>query len=221
MNGMWFNKIGGQVVADFRIEGSLLRNGYQNIAGIDEAGRGALFGPVVAASVMYSVDFILSDRGAWVAEIDDSKLITPKKRERLARAILASAKAVGIGMATNREIDKKNIHSASFEAMRRAITNMLCCPDFLLVDGFELPGTHLDQLGLRQGDRRSISVASASIVAKVLRDQMISKLDNVYEGYAFAKHKGYGTKDHFRALDEKGPTVFHRFSFRPMNQEKG
>ncbi len=83
------------------------------------------------------------------------------------------------------------------------------------------PGIHHDQLGLRQGDRRSISVASASIVAKVLRDQMVSNLDDVYEGYAFAKHKGYGTKDHFRALDEKGPTVFHRFSFRPLNQEKG
>lgn len=208
-------------MADFFLEGNLLRNGYENIAGIDEAGRGALFGPVVAASVMYSEDFILSSQETWVSEIDDSKLLSPKKRERLARAILASAKAIGIGMATNKEIDKNNIHSASFEAMRRAVRNMPSCPDFLLVDGFQLPGTHHDQLGLRQGDRRSISVASASIVAKVLRDQMISKLDNVYEGYAFTKHKGYGTKDHFRALDEKGPTVFHRFSFRPLNQEKG
>jgi ribonuclease HII len=208
-------------VADFFLEGNLLRNGYENIAGIDEAGRGALFGPVVAASVMYSEDFILRSQETWVSEIDDSKLLSPKKRERLARAILASAKAIGIGMATNKEIDKNNIHSASFEAMRRAVRNMPSCPDFLLVDGFQLPGTHHDQLGLRQGDRRSISVASASIVAKVLRDQMISELDNVYEGYAFTKHKGYGTKDHFRALDEKGPTVFHRFSFRPLNQEKG
>jgi ribonuclease HII len=217
---MWFNKIGGQVVADFRIEGSLLRNGYQNIAGIDEAGRGALFGPVVAASVMYSDDFILSSRETWILEIDDSKLLTPRKRERLARAILASAKAIGIGMATNKEIDTNNIHSASFEAMRRAIANMPSSPDFLLVDGFELPDAHHDQMGMRQGDRRSVSVASASIVAKVFRDQMISKLDDVYEGYAFAKHKGYGTKDHFRALDAKGPTVFHRFSFRPLNREK-
>jgi ribonuclease HII len=217
---MWFNRNGGPAVADFRIEEDLLRNGYENIAGIDEAGRGALFGPVVAVSVMFSDDFIRNNQEAWIPEIDDSKLLTPRKRERLARAILAKAKAVGIGMATNKEIDKENIHAASFEAMRRAVTKMPICPDFLLVDGFQLPGIHHDQLGLRQGDRRSISVASASIVAKVLRDQMVSNLDDVYEGYAFAKHKGYGTKDHFRALDEKGPTVFHRFSFRPLNQEK-
>lgn len=211
---------GGTAVPDFRIEEDLLEKGYENIAGIDEVGRGALFGPVVAASVMFLDDFIRNNQEAWIFEIDDSKLLAPRKRERLARAILATAKAVGIGMATNKEIDKKNIHAASFEAMRRAVKKMSFCPDFLLVDGFQLPGIHHDQLGLRQGDRRSISVASASIVAKVLRDQMVSNLDDVYEGYAFAKHKGYGTKDHFRALDEKGPTVFHRFSFRPLNQEK-
>ena len=94
-------------------------------------------------------------------------------------------------------------------------------PDFLLVDGFSLPGTKHDQLGLRQGDRKSISIAAASIVAKVLRDQMVSTLDNVYEGYALARHKGYGTRDHLRVLEEKGPTIFHRISFRPLNQEKG
>jgi ribonuclease HII len=207
-------------VVDFRIEKGLLRKGYENIAGIDEAGRGALFGPVVAAAVMFSDVFIRSHRESWISEIDDSKLLTPRKRERLARAVLATAKAVGMGMATNKEIDKNNIHFASFEAMRRAVTKMPYCPDFLLVDGFQLPGARQDQLGLRQGDRRSISVASASIIAKVVRDQMVSKLDDIYEGYAFAKHKGYGTKDHFLALDKKGPTVFHRFSFRPLNQDK-
>jgi ribonuclease HII len=208
-------------VADFRIEKRLLQNGYLNIAGIDEAGRGALFGPVVAVSVMFSAGFIRNNQEAWVSEIDDSKLLNPKKRERLARAILAAAKAVGVGMATNKEIDRNNIHAASFEAMKRAVTKMLYCPDFLLVDGFKIPEIQHDQLGLHQGDRRSTSVASASIVAKVLRDHMVSNLDDVYEGYAFAKHKGYGTKDHFRVLDEKGPTGFHRFSFRPLNQEKG
>jgi ribonuclease HII len=208
------------VVADFHIEKDLLQNGYENIAGIDEAGRGALFGPVVAASVMFSDDFIRDSRESWVSEIDDSKLLSPRKRERLARVILATAKAVGIGMATNKEIDKKNIHMASFEAMRRAVARMPSCPDFLIVDGFRLPGLLRAQLGLRQGDRKSISVASASIIAKVLRDQMVSNLDVVYEGYAFTKHKGYGTKDHFRILEEKGSTVFHRQSFRPMNQDK-
>jgi len=212
--------MGGPEVADFCIEENLLQEGYKNIAGIDEAGRGALFGPVVAASVMFSDDFIWYNKEAWIPEIDDSKRLTPRKRERLAKFILSSAKAVGIGMATNREIDKKNIRWASFEAMRRAVEKMPFCPDFLLVDGFKLPGIPLNQLGLRQGDRRCISVASASIIAKVLRDRMITNLDSVYEGYALAKHKGYGTRDHFRVLDEKGPTVFHRFSFRPLNREK-
>jgi ribonuclease HII len=215
---MWLNRDGGPAVADFRIEEDLLSNGYKNIAGIDEAGRGALFGPVVAASVMYSDDFIWNTQEAWVLEIDDSKLLNPKKRERLARAILSSAKAIGIGTATNKEIDNMNIRMASFEAMRRAVTKMPVYPDFLLVDGFPLPGICQDQLGLRQGDRRSVSIASASIVAKVLRDHMVSNLDDVYEGYAFAKHKGYGTKDHVQILDEKGPTVFHRFSFSPLNR---
>ncbi len=217
---MWFNKIGSPEVADFRIEEKLLQKGYKNIAGIDEAGRGALFGPVVAVSLMFSGDFIRNSRELWIPEIDDSKLLTPQKRQRLAKVILASAKAVGIGWATNREIDEENIHQASFKAMRRAVQKMSFYPDFLLVDGFQLPGTSHEQLGLRQGDRRSISVAAASIIAKVLRDQMISHLDSIYEGYFLSKHKGYGTRDHFRALEKKGPTVFHRFSFRPLNQEK-
>jgi ribonuclease HII len=206
-------------VAEFYKERDLLRKGYTNIAGIDEAGRGALFGPVVAAAVMYSVDDIRNSRDSWISEIDDSKLLTSKKREKLARSILATAKSLGVGMATNKEIDEQNVHRASFLAMRRAIAQMSLCPDFLLVDGFRLPGVHQDQLGLRQGDRHSVSVASASIIAKVLRDRMMRKLDSVYEGYALARHKGYGTKDHLRVLGEKGPTVFHRFSFRPMNQE--
>jgi ribonuclease HII len=207
-------------VADFHIERGLLRKGYANIAGIDEAGRGALFGPVVAASVIFSDDFIRESRESWIREVHDSKLLSPKKREKLARIILMAAKAVGIGMATNKEIDTSNIHIASFEAMKRAIEKMSCYPDFLIVDGFQIPGIKKDQLGLRQGDRKSVSVASASIVAKVLRDHMVSNLDDVYEGYAFAKHKGYGTREHFQLLNEKGPTVFHRFSYRPMNQDK-
>lgn len=207
-------------MADFCIEENLLEKGYQNITGVDEAGRGALFGPVVAASVMFSDDFIRNKKEAWIPEVNDSKLLTPRKRDKLAKAILYSAKAIGIGMTTNREIDSENVHWASFEAMRRAIGKMSFYPDFLLVDGFHLPGIHYDQMGLRQGDRKSISVAAASIIAKVLRDRMMASLDSVYEGYDFAKHKGYGTRDHFRILDEKGPTIFHRFTFRPLSREK-
>jgi ribonuclease HII len=208
-------------VADFYFEKNLLKKGYENIAGVDEAGRGALFGPVVAAAVMFSRDSLLENcKDAWVLAVNDSKLLTPRKREVFARAILASAKAIGVGMATNREIDEKNIRWASFESMRRAITNMSVYPDFLLVDGFRLPDIECDQMGLKQGDRKSISIAAASIVAKVLRDQMVHTLDMFYEGYALAKHKGYGTNDHLRALEEKGPTVFHRISFSPIKQEK-
>ncbi len=207
-------------MADFRIEENLLEKGYRNITGIDEAGRGALFGPVVAAAVMFSDAFIQNKKEGWVFEIDDSKLLTPRKRRILAKAILASAKAVGIGMATNKEIDRENIHRASFEAMRRAVAQLSFSPDFLLVDGFRLPGVRHEQMGLCQGDNKSVSIASASIIAKVLRDRMMANLDHVYEGYDFSKHKGYGTRKHFRALDEKGPTGFHRSSFGPMNREK-
>jgi ribonuclease HII len=217
---MLFNINGGQEVANFHIEKDLFRKGYRNIAGIDEAGRGALFGPVVAASVVFPDALIRKSKESWISEVDDSKLLSPKKRERLAKAILAAAKAVGIGMATNKEIDKANVHWASLEAMRRAVERMPFCPDFLLVDGFLLKGLAYDQMGLPQGDRKSTSIAAASIIAKVLRDQMMRHLDTIYEGYAFSKHKGYGTRDHFRTLDEKGPTVFHRFSFCPLNKGK-
>ncbi len=207
-------------MTDFRIEEDLLGKGYRNITGIDEAGRGALFGPVVAVSVMFSDEFIREKKEDWIPDVDDSKLLVPKKREKLAKAILSSAKAVGIGMATNREIDRGNIHWASFEAMRRSVEKMPLSPDFLIVDGYSLPEVPYDQMGLHQGDRKSFSVAAASIIAKVLRDRMMERLDAVYQGYALKKHKGYGTKQHFQALDENGPTVFHRFSFRPISQAK-
>lgn len=207
-------------MADFQIEKDLLKKGYQSIAGIDEAGRGALFGPVVAASVVFSVDFIRYCREEWVAEINDSKLIAPLKREKLAKAILETAESLGVGMATNREIDQHNIQWASSEAMKRALERMSCCPDFLLVDGFRLSGLNRRQLGLIHGDRKSISIAAASIVAKVLRDKMVGHLDRIFEGYAFSEHKGYGTQIHLRTLEERGPTGFHRFSFRPLNKEK-
>lgn len=207
-------------MADFHIERDLLKKGYKDIAGIDEAGRGALFGPVVAASVVFSADFIRYCREKWISEIDDSKLIAPRKRERLAKAILAEAKSVGVGMATNREIDQHNIQWASLEAMKRALQRMSCCPDFLLVDGFQLSDLNYRQLGLIHGDRRSRSIAAASIVAKVFRDEIVGYMDKIFEGYEFSKHKGYGTRVHLRTLEKKGPTELHRFSFRPLNKEK-
>jgi len=207
-------------VADFHIEKSLLEKGYTSVAGVDEAGRGALFGPVVAVCLMFSEDIIQGKGEPWVEEIDDSKRISPGKRERLARAILAAARSVGVGMASNKEIDRNNIHQASLAAMKRAVERMPLTADYLLVDGFTIPGLPHTQSGLRHGDRESASIAAASIVAKVLRDHMMGLLDGVYEGYSLSRHKGYGTREHVRAIREKGPTASHRHSFRPMRKRE-
>jgi ribonuclease HII len=200
-------------VPDFRFEKEIFSRGYGAIAGLDEAGRGALFGPVVAASVMFPVSLIKGEKKAWLEEIDDSKRISPTKREVLARKILIHAGAVGIGMASSAEIDMKNIYWASFEAMKRAFLSMPKLPDFLLVDGFKLNDVNYPQMNLPKGDQISISIAAASIIAKVTRDRLMKKLDLVFEGYALSKNKGYGTKEHYDALRRLGPTAFHRQSY--------
>jgi ribonuclease HII len=200
-------------MADFKIEKRIIKQGFRAIAGVDEAGRGAIFGPVVAAAVILPGVLIGPRLSGWAEEIDDSKVISPPKRKRLAEAILANALSVGIGSATNYEIDQKNIYWASLNAMRRAVENMPLAPDFILVDGFRLNDVNYPQRGIVQGDRKSISIAAASIVAKVLRDEMMVHLDKVYEGYALSKNKGYGTREHYRALKEMGPTLFHRLTF--------
>jgi len=200
-------------VADFWIEKKILERGYSSIAGVDEAGRGALFGPVVAAAVVLPSQFIISKKPDWVKELNDSKLLAPLKRKRLAKKILSYAPSLGIGLATNSEIDRQNIYWASLMAMRRAVERMPVKPDFLLVDGFHLKGVHYPQIGLKQGDRKSLTIAAASIIAKVLRDEMMVMLDRVFEGYALSRNKGYGTREHFQALKERGPTLFHRMSF--------
>jgi len=200
-------------MADFQIEKKAIKEGYKLIAGVDEVGRGALFGPVVAAAVILSESLIRQRLTGWIKEIDDSKVISPGKRKRLARAILAHAASVGVGFATNFEIDQENIYWASLKAMRRAVENLPIAPDFVLVDGFGLNNVNYPQKIILQGDQKSITIAAASIVAKVLRDEMMMHLDGFFEGYALSKNKGYGTKDHYRALKEKGPTLFHRLSF--------
>lgn len=198
---------------DFHFEREIVRRGYGAIAGLDEAGRGALFGPVVAASVMFSVSLIRGKIKVWLKEIDDSKRISPTKREILARKILIHSDAVGIGIASSAEIDRKNIYWASFEAMKRAFFSMPKVPDFLLVDGFRLNDVNYPQMYLPKGDQKSISIAAASIIAKVTRDRMMKQLDLVFEGYALSKNKGYGTKEHYDALRRLGPTALHRQSF--------
>jgi len=200
-------------MADFRIEKSILGRGFRAIAGVDEAGRGALFGPVVSAAVILPDELIRKRLSGWVREVDDSKVLPPGKRLRLAKEILFHAVSVGVGLCSNFEIDEKNIYWASICAMRRAVENLSCEPDFLLVDGFGLNDVKYAQVYVPRGDKKSISIAAASIVAKVLRDEMMILLDKVYGGYLLSKNKGYGTEEHYRALRKKGPTPLHRFTF--------
>lgn len=231
-------------MADFEIENAFFKQGYRLIAGVDEVGRGALFGPVVAVSVILPPEWIESSgpigriqkneenagppTGSsnssgvpdWLREVNDSKLLTPKKREELAKSLLAEAESIGVGFSTNVEIDQKNIYWATFEAMRRAVKRMPVRPDAVLVDGFEIRDFPYVQKGIRQGDKKCYTIAAASILAKVLRDRMMARYDEIYVNYALSKNKGYGTKEHYRALEELGPTPFHRKSFKLRSEKK-
>jgi ribonuclease HII len=200
-------------VPDFRIERLILQRGFQAIAGLDEVGRGALFGPVVAAAVILPLPLIQRKKTGWLREIDDSKRLSPTKRRELAKLIVTSAESIGIGLASHAEVDMKNVYWASLEAMKRAFASMSRKPDFLLVDGFNLNDVNYPQMRVPKGDRKSTSIAAASIVAKVFRDEMIVRLDPLFTGYSLAKNKGYGTREHYRALHDLGPTAFHRRSF--------
>jgi ribonuclease HII len=202
-------------MADFKIEKKILSQSCRRIAGVDEAGRGALFGPVVAAAVVFPWRWISRPVKGWLRQVDDSKLLAPLKRRELARSILAEADGVGVGLATSLEIDEINIYWASLEAMKRAVADLAPRPDFLLVDGFKRRecGFGCPQLGIPGGDRKSLTVAAASIVAKVVRDEMMRRLEDFFTGYHLARNKGYGTKEHYLALREKGPTLLHRLTF--------
>jgi ribonuclease HII len=201
-------------VSGFKIERGLLRTGCRSVGGVDEVGRGALFGPVVAAAVVLPSVWFLGRPPAWVRGIDDSKLLPATKRAELAALLLCQAEALGIGTASSAEIDEKNIYWASQTAMKRAIERLPGPVDCLLVDGFALKDVPYRQMGIPQGDRRCVSIAAASIVAKVFRDGLMEALDVVYGGYGLARNKGYGTDEHFRCLKKNGPTGLHRMSFK-------
>jgi ribonuclease HII len=186
-------------------EEALRRAGYLRVAGVDEVGRGPLAGPVVACAVVLPDEF----------EIDglaDSKLLTDARRRTLAPRILERALAYGVGMIDSAEIDRVNILQATFAAMRLALANIEC--DALIVDGrLALPGVDPFQLVRPKADADSVSVAAASILAKVTRDDLMKNIDCDYPGYGFALHKGYATRAHFEALDRLGPCALHRLSF--------
>ncbi|MEM6822279.1 MAG: ribonuclease HII [Verrucomicrobiota bacterium] len=203
-------------VPSWEEEDRALVNGYVRIAGVDEAGRGPWAGPVVAAAVVV----LPEQRAQFPLGINDSKKLTAAHREDLYQQITSGGGwCFGIGVSSVSEIDEVNILQATFLAMRRALEELGNTPDFLLVDGKQLPGDDYPGTALVKGDSRSVSIAAASILAKEHRDRMmIDQLDREFPGYGFAKHKGYGTKQHQEALNELGPCSAHRQSFAPIRQ---
>lgn len=187
-------------------EEGLAAEGYQLIAGLDEAGRGALAGPVVAASVIIFPQ-------AWHEGVTDSKLLSASVRDALYRWILAHAVSIGVGQVGPTQIDQINILKATFQAMHEAVQQMSVQPDFLLVDGRDFPFPGRVGAPLVKGDRASFSIACASIVAKVTRDRIMEKLHHDYPAYRFDQHKGYGTRKHYQAIDAEGILDIHRRTF--------
>ena len=190
--------------------------GIRIIAGVDEVGRGPLAGPVVAAVVILPRLCKDSDYEKWEG-LNDSKKLSSKNRENLySRFIKDPELHLGIGIVSERTIDKLNILRATQMAMRKALANLNITPDFLLIDGMVVPGVRTPQQKIPDGDCLSLSIAAASIVAKVTRDNIMCQYHEKYPQYGFDRHKGYGTKDHFKRLKEYGPCKIHRKSFHPI-----
>jgi len=195
----------------FVYENKLRIQGFLNIAGVDEVGRGPLAGPVVAAAVILPAD-------CPIKGLDDSKKLSPEKRERLFIQIKKNAVAIGIGIVSHSVIDRINIGKANLLAAKIAVENLHVSPDFILIDGgrfrVDIP---LPQRGITGGDGKCASIAAASIIAKVTRDRLMKKYHAKYPEYGFDKHKGYGTKQHFLLLSKYGPCAIHRRSFYPVS----
>lgn len=185
--------------------------GLLNLAGLDEAGRGPLAGPVVAAAVVL-------EPGTVIQHLNDSKQLSVKRREQLFEEIIFRSKSYGIGSASSVEIDQLNIHCASLLAMQRALDKIKPEPDFILVDGFPLPGSSCGQKAIIGGDARSLTIAAASVLAKVSRDRIMQRLHEKYPNYAFNRNMGYGTVEHRQAISKFGLTPEHRKSFQLKNK---
>lgn len=190
-------------------EQELWGSGYDVVAGVDEVGRGALAGPVVAGVVVLSPYF----NEPWLERVRDSKELRPRQRQELSKLIQGQALASGVGLASVEEIDKGGILPATRLAMERAISGLTISPQYLLIDYLKLPRLSLPQRGIVHGDRLCLSIACASIVAKVSRDRMMVEVDVHYPGYSFAQNKGYATPAHLQALGHLGPCSLHRYSF--------
>lgn len=190
----------------YEYEKQAVAEGYSLVCGVDEAGRGPLCGPVCAAAVILPMD-------CEIEGINDSKKLSEKKREALFSVITEKAIAYSVAMVDAATIDEVNILQATFMAMRQAVETLSVRPDMALIDGNRKPGLDMAERTIVKGDAKSISIAAASILAKVTRDRYMLEVDKKYPEYAFAKHKGYGTKLHYEALREYGPCEIHRPSF--------
>ena len=179
---------------------------YDQICGIDEAGRGPLAGPVVAAAVILPKD-------CTILYVNDSKKLSAKRREELYDEIMEKAVSVGVGMASPQRIDEINILQATYEAMREAVEGLSVEPDLLLNDAVTIPDVLIPQVPIIKGDAKSISIACASIIAKVTRDRLMLEYDKILPEYGFASNKGYGSRDHIEAMKQNGPSPIHRKSF--------
>jgi ribonuclease HII len=193
--------------AGWEREDNLSARGYRCVAGVDEVGRGCLAGPVVAAAVVL-------DPGRRVRGLRDSKQLAPAARARLAGLVARRARACGVGVVDAEEIDRTDILRATLEAMRRAVAALRVRPDYLLVDALRIPGVTFPQDAIIRGDESVASIAAASIVAKVYRDDLMRSFHRLYPAYRFDANKGYGTRDHLSALRLFGATPLHRSTFR-------
>jgi len=192
------------------LEENLSAKGFDAVCGVDECGRGPLAGPVVAAALIWPC-------GIGLEGLDDSKKLTPRKRERLFEQIVDLGLICAVGIVDHESIDRINILRASLAAMRKAVMDLRQAPDFVLVDGnYTIPNVTQPQLAIVGGDRRCQSIAAASIVAKVTRDRIMDRFEALYPSYSFATHKGYPTPAHLRELREHGPCEIHRRSFKPI-----
>ena len=188
------------------------RNGYKRIAGIDEAGRGALAGPVIAAAVILPIN-------CDIVGLNDSKQLTPKQRALLSDEIYRGAVSIGIGSVDNRVVDSLNVLEATLLAMQQAVEKLTPQPDYLLVDGINLPTIDIHGEAIKKGDSRSYSIAAASIIAKTTRDRLMIALDRIYPDYGFSQHKGYPTSQHRQAIAQFGASDVHRHTFKLLPKD--
>ncbi|QWR78149.1 ribonuclease HII [Candidatus Magnetomonas plexicatena] len=196
----------------FDFDREYITNGHTLIGGIDEAGRGPLAGPVVAACVILPA-------GIYIEGLNDSKKLTEAARNRIFKELLYNkAVRIGLGIATNAEIDSVNILNATRIAMKRAVTDVPIRPKLLLIDAVKLKDIDIEQVSIIKGDEKSASIASASVIAKVVRDSIMSGYHKTYPQYGFIRHKGYGTREHVANIKEHGPCEIHRMTFAPVSK---